>query len=309
MSDSLPSVRTALALLGALSLGLTSRTAKAEDSKKAECASAYERSQELRQSGKLRKAGEALVLCAQEVCPAFVRTDCVQWLTEVTHETPTVVFSVKDTKGEDIAAVHVTVDDEEVASELDGKSVAVDPGTHKFQFEIEGSPKIVQEVLIRQAEKDRVINVSFAPRAADVPEVSPYGDVSKDVGKEPAPAPASGKPGPLRPYAFVAGGVGVAGIIGFVALGAVGHSKENELNGTCGPTHTCAQSDVDGIKTDYLLADVSLGLGIAGLGAGVALFFLSQPKADPAKTDDVALMHFGVKTSRNGALGTISGRF
>ncbi|HEX7669410.1 MAG TPA: hypothetical protein VF395_07505, partial [Polyangiaceae bacterium] len=91
MSDSLPSVRTAIALLGALALGLSCGTAKADDAKKAECASAYERSQELRQSGKLRKAGEALVLCTQEVCPAFVRTDCAQWLTEVTQETPTVV--------------------------------------------------------------------------------------------------------------------------------------------------------------------------------------------------------------------------
>lgn len=308
MSDSLPSVRTAIVLLGALALGLSARTAKAEDPKKAECASAYERSQELRQSGKLRKAGEALVLCAQEVCPAFVRTDCAQWLTEVTQETPTVVFSVKDTHGEDIAAVHVTVDDEEVATELDGKSVAMDPGTHKFQFEIEGSPKMLQQVLIRQAEKDRVIAVSFAPHAADPPEASPYGDLPKDTGKDTAPAQA-GKPGPLRPYVFVAGGVGVLGIVGFVALGAMGHSKEHELNGSCGPTHTCAQSDVDGIKTKYLLADISLGLGIASLGAGVALFFLSQPKADKAKTDDVATMHFDVKTSRDGALGTVSGRF
>jgi hypothetical protein len=309
MSDSLPSVRTAIVLLGALALGLSSRTAKAEDAKKAECASAYERSQELRQSGKLRKAGEALVLCAQEVCPAFVRTDCAQWLTEVTQETPTVVFSVKDTHGEDIAAVHVTVDDQEVATELDGKSLAMDPGTHKFVFEIEGAPKIQQQLLIRQGEKDRAIAVSFAPHGADVPEASPYGDLPKDTGKETAPAPASGKPGPLRPYVFVAGGVGALGIIGFVALGAMGHSKENELNASCGPTHTCAQSDVDGIKTKYLLADVSLGLGIASLGAGVALFFLSQPKSDAAKTDDVAAMHFDVKTTRDGALGTVSGRF
>ncbi|HEX7668962.1 MAG TPA: hypothetical protein VF395_05245, partial [Polyangiaceae bacterium] len=185
----------------------------------------------------------------------------------------------------------------------------IDPGTHEFQFEIEGAPKILQQLSIRQGEKDRAIEVSFAPHGAEVPEASPYGDLPKDTGKETAPAPATGKPGPLRPYVFVAGGVGALGIIGFAALGSMGRSKENELNGTCGPTHTCAQSDVDGIKTKYVLADVSLGLGIASLGAGVALFFLSQPKADTAKNDDVAALHLDVKTSRDGALGTVSGRF
>jgi hypothetical protein len=103
--------------------------------------------------------------------------------------------------------------------------------------------------------------------------------------------------------------VGVAGIVGFVALGAMGRSKESELNGSCGPTQTCAQSDVDSIKTKYLLADVSLGLGIAGLGAGVALFFLSQPKSDAPKSEDVAVTHFDVRTLRDGAVGTVSGRF
>src|SRR5215471_15393853 len=96
-------------------------TARAEDSKKAQCASAYEKSQELRASGSLKAAHDMLVVCAQDFCPGFVQTDCAQWLTEVQRELPTFVIVAKDKAGEDTTHVAVTVDDQELAKELDGK--------------------------------------------------------------------------------------------------------------------------------------------------------------------------------------------
>jgi hypothetical protein len=309
MSEFLRSRHAVVLFLGALSSVVVPRTASAQDAKKAACAAAYEQSQELRVGGKLLKSKEALTVCADEACPAFVRTDCAQWLTEVTRDLPTVVFSVKDEKGEDATAVRVTVDGEPFLTELDGSSVSIDPGKHVFQFEIDGAPPVKKEIEVRQAEKDRAINVSFAPRAAEAaPAVSPYGDVPKDEEKK-EPVSTTGKAGPLRPYAFVAGGVGVAGVAGFIILGAMGRSKQSDLDASCGPTHSCNQSDVDAIKTKYLLADVSLGLGIAGLGAGVALFFLSQPKTDEPKNEDASLLHLDVRTRRDGAVATVSGSF
>ena len=289
-------------------MGVLPRTARAADATKAECASAYERSQELRVGGKLRMADEALSVCAQEACPAFVRSDCAQWITEVTRDIPTVIFSVTDKQGEAVSAVHVTMDGADLLSELDGKSVPLDPGTHRFQFEIEGAAPLTDQFSIRKGEKDRVINVTFAPRTTEAPPSTPDSAAPKDAGTESPSPEQSGKPGPLRPYAFVAGGVGAAGIIGFIAFGALGHSKQSDLNTSCGPTHTCSQSDVDGIKTKYLLADISLGVGIAGLGTGVALFILSQPKGSAPKSEDAAA-HFDVRTVRDGALATVSGRF
>ena len=47
---------------------------------KAECAKAYEASQEQRSSGKLRLARESLVTCSQSACPAFIKKDCSKWL-------------------------------------------------------------------------------------------------------------------------------------------------------------------------------------------------------------------------------------
>jgi hypothetical protein len=276
----------------------------AEDSKKAQCAAAYEKSQELRAAGSLKAANESLVVCAQEFCPAFVQTDCAQWLTEVQRELPTIVFVAKDKTGEDTSAVAVSMDGAELMKQLDGKAIIIDPGPHTFRFELEGAEPVEQQVVIRQGQKDRVIAVSFAPPGAEAPGDSPYAGAKAPAG---ADAGESNGPGPLRTYAYIAGGVGAAGIIGFAVLGAIGKAEENDLRDSgCSPN--CSRSDTDAIKTKYIVADVLLGVGIAGLGTGVALFFLSQPKKEEPK-DTAGGLKFDVRAAPGAAFATVDGRF
>src|ERR1700753_2061121 len=92
--------RASLLALLMVSLALFGRAARAEDSKKAQCASAYEKSQELRAAGSLKAAHDMLVVCAQDFCPGFVQSDCAQWLTEVQRDLPTIVVVAKDKAGE-----------------------------------------------------------------------------------------------------------------------------------------------------------------------------------------------------------------
>lgn len=294
----------ALALIPAVPL-----TAFAQGSRKSECAAAYEKSQESRSAGRLREAKEELVVCAQEDCPAFVQSDCAQWLGEVQREMPTIILSARDKKNQEVSTVRVSLDGQVVLEELDGKPMEIDPGQHLFRFEIEDAEPVEQKIVVRQSQKDRVIEVSFAPPEEAGAE-SPYAGAaqlpSKDAAADvPPPEEAPRKPGPLRMYAYVAGGVGAAGILGFVAFGAMGRSKESDLRDSCSPD--CPQSEVDSVKTKYLLADVSLGLGIAGLGAGVALFFLSQPKSRSSSGDGA--LKFDVRTARDVTYATVSGRF
>ncbi|GAC1580399.1 MAG: hypothetical protein NVS3B20_11270 [Polyangiales bacterium] len=81
----------------------------------------------------------------------------------------------------------------------------------------------------------------------------------------------------LRPYALVAGGVGVAGIVTFTLFGVMANAKYNDLKSQCGqgPCTTDQGATIDAGKRDQRIANVGLVVGILGLGAGVALFVVS----------------------------------
>ncbi len=294
--------RAALFALVMLSLVLRGGVSRAEDSKKAQCASAYEKSQELRAAGSLKAAHDMLVQCAQDFCPSFVQTDCAQWLTEVSRDLPTIVVVAKDKSGEDTTAVTVTMDGEPFLSQLDGKAVTVDPGPHTLRFLLEGADPIEQQIVIRQGQKDRVVAVSFAPAAPESVGPSPYATAAKGEG---GPEAEKKGPGPLRLYSYIAGGVGAAGLIGFAVVGGIGKGQENDLRDQhCSPN--CSRSDTDSIKTKYIVADVLLGVGIAGVATGVTLFFLSQPKKEPAQSGK---LHFDVGAAPGTAMATLAGGF
>jgi hypothetical protein len=290
-------------------------SAFAQEVGKAECAKAYEGAQERRASGNLRKARESLVICANQGCPAFVQSDCATWLAEVEGEIPTIVIAAKDPAGDDTVDVRVLLDGEVIAEALDGKSLDVDPGMHTFKFEMPGAQAIENKLLIRQGERNRFIEVEFVrDSTAEALDASPYSAeaapsraTNDDPPAEPE-EPASGQPGPLRPFAYVAGGIGVAGIIGFAAFGLAGKSQQSDLESGCGQSvQGCAQSDVDSVKTKFLLADVFLGLGVAGIGTGVALFFLSEPSDSPSK--DSSRVRLNVSAAPRGGFAAVSGAF
>jgi hypothetical protein len=175
-------------------------TARAEEVTKAQCATAYERAQEHRAASRLRKAREALVLCAQQECPSFVQSDCLEWLPEVEREVPSVVIVARGPDGADTGTVRVFMDDELLTDHLDGTAMDVDPGYHQFRFEHDGQPPIERRLLIRQTQKNRAVDVSFhvtsapAPSSPTEPSV-PLPPVVDELEPEPQAA------GPMRPYA------------------------------------------------------------------------------------------------------------
>jgi len=276
--------------------------------KKQQCAAAYEQSQELRASSKLHAARDALVICAQDACPAFVQSDCTQWLAEIQREMPTVVLAAVDSKGSDLTGVKTSMDGVPVETEQEGKSIGVDPGRHVFRFELEGFAPIERAIVVRQGEKDRIVSVTF-----DSSQPSP--PVSVDTTPSPTPVSplpvedvTSSKPGPLRPYAFVAAGVGAAGLIGFTVLGLVGKSQRSDIEDSgCKPN--CNKDDVEAVRTKLVLADVSLGVGVAGIGTAVALWFLSEPKSGKTGQASAHRVFVDVKPTPGGGYAAVYGRF
>jgi hypothetical protein len=274
-------------------------SAAAADEKKA-CVAAYEQSQVLRNESKLADAKKAMLVCARDVCPAALRTDCVGWLSEVEASIPSVVVDAKDRAGKDLASVRVSVDGKQVLSTLDGKPMVMDPGAHTFRYEASGFPPIEEQVVVKTGEKNRKISVVFKTP----------GDAEKGTGgaaKAPPPVVIDPtKPSNRKTVAYVLGGVGI------VALGAgtffyvSGKGAESDLRDQpCAATKTCAQTDVDDVKKKYLFGDIAMATGVVSLGVGAFLYF-TAPK--PGPTASVG-RSFDVAPTPGGGFASYSGRF
>ena len=238
--------------------------ARADD--REQCASAADQAQQLRDEGKYRRAREQLIVCARDVCPAPIKRDCLEWLSQVENTAPTVVFGARDgTK--DLSDVKVYVDGAAVTERLDGKPVQMDLGKHTVKFEYQGQTK-EEEVIIGAGQKNRNVTVTFSGSAT-----APTGP----TGPSGAAPPAEGGGGSLVP-AIIVGGVGVLAIGSFAIFGLGGKSDVSDLEKTCKPH--CAQSDVDAAKTKLLIADISLGVGIVALGVATYLV-ITRPKIEP----------------------------
>ncbi len=89
-----------------------------------------------------------------------------------------------------------------------------------------------------------------------------------------AQKPSSSRP--LRPWAYVAGGVGLVGTGGFVTFGVLSERNYNRLLDSCnnGVCPQDSQSDIDRGKRYQLLANIGLGVGVVGVATGTLLFIL-----------------------------------
>jgi hypothetical protein len=214
-----------------------------------ECADAYERAQELRLSGKLRDARTQLETCTSPTCPKVIRVDCTTWLGEVSKAMPSVIIAAEPD-------ATVTIDGARATGNV---AVEVDPGTHRI---VVGATSTT--VTIALGEQHRRIELQHPT--------------------EPAPPVVTTKtPGPPF-YTWIAGGIGVAGIISFAAWGTAAIVLENDLRSSC--YGSCAPVDVVRMQNRALAADISLGIGIVGLATAAVLFFLPRH----AKVERAALL-------------------
>jgi hypothetical protein len=86
-----------------------------------------------------------------------------------------------------------------------------------------------------------------------------------------APVPVAPKP---RTLGWIFGGVGVLALGSFGYFGLSGKSLDNELERECAPR--CSSDRVDHVRTQYIVADVSLGVGLVSLA--LATYFFLAPE-------------------------------
>ena len=127
------------------------------------------------------------------------------------------------------------------------------------------------------------------------PTVTPEpGDGEKRPAAVPLEPPSgNAEPSSLRPYAYVAGGVGVVGLALFTVFGLMDNATFSDLQGAC-PHNVCPpakQSEVDTGRTQQTVANVSLVVGAAGLAAGATLFVLSlTPRSSGGSTTGLVVL-------------------
>jgi hypothetical protein len=260
--------RCALAL--ALAFALVSSEARGQERER--CVSAFDQGQMHRLRGELRAARADFVTCASDTCAAPLRKDCAQSLSDVEADLPTVVLGARDVEGHDVVPTAIYVDDELVATQ-EGRALAEDPGPHTIRFEHPPDAPLVERVVLRMGDHNREILVTFGR-----PDERPPAPV-----ETPQPPALAAAPQPLpradRPMGWVlgTGGLGLAAIGVFAYFGLAGSFEKSHLLSTCAPA--CSHDQVSRVRSDYLAADVSLGVGVVALGVAGYLWWLAPPKA------------------------------
>jgi hypothetical protein len=244
------------------------------------CADAYEKAQEERKAGRITAAIGYLTKCAAQDCPSFVRKDCLQWMTDAERAQPSVVFAVRR-DGVELTSVEIVVDGRLLTNLIDGKAIALDPGAHVFTFRAPDGVSTERSRIIREGERNRLIEVEL-PGSLPVEVPGPLVRTPAQVAEMPRQdlAPVN----PTRswlPYGLA--GVGVLGVSGFAVFGLWGHSQKNHLEDTCSPF--CQSSQVDEVRTKYILADACLAVGLVSLGA--AAYYFLRDREDAAKVSGV----------------------
>jgi hypothetical protein len=251
------------------------------------CLASSEKGQRARATGKLREAREAFLVCGNESCPAIVRRDCAQWTSELTTALPTVVFGAKDKGGRDLFDVTVSMDGESIVTKLDGKAVFVDPGRHTFKFETAGAPAVTETLLVKEGEKSRGLNVTFA-----IGESAGGSSGSGSSGS----ASGGGDKGEgghtIFPWIVVGiGGVGVVTGIVLVATTPERPSNCIESTQTCQRLDQQSDADYEADREQAGKADSQpvLGWAITGIGGalvvgGLLWHFLEPTGGASAKT-------------------------
>jgi hypothetical protein len=247
----------AAAVAVAVSSGAPARAAGGSDA----CLAAPVEGQKLQRAGKLLDARDRFASCSLNTCPAEVVEDCMRWARQVDDALPSVVVAARDTKGKDLLDVRVSIDGKPPA-EMSTRAVRLDPGSHTFVFQREGSADVKQQVMLREGEKREVLATFGAPP-----------DTSSPTTPATSTATVSERPVPVA--AWLAGGVSGLALISFATFGTLGVMDRGTDHCDTG----CPSDQKSGIDAKFLVADVSLGVGVVAL-AVAAWLYLSRPSVE-----------------------------
>jgi hypothetical protein len=164
--------------------------------------------------------------------------------------------------------------------------IAVTPGDMTVVVNTPGRSEYRRDIVVEAGSTQTLTIDSKPPRSMDSAEPEPKPPVAP-----PKPIQSAVRVGPqssMRTWAYVAGGVGAAGLVTFGVFGLMHNSNYSALEDDC-PNGRCPpgrNDDIESGRRYQLIANVGLGVGIVGIGAGATLFVLSakKPTGEQART-------------------------
>jgi hypothetical protein len=262
-------------LLSAAALLLTSYAAAAQSSDattspgpdRAACVTAHTNAQEHKRSGKLLEAEAELKICASAGCPGAIISDCGQWIGDLEQTTPSLIFEVR-VDGKQFTDFEVQVDGASVTDHT--KAHRVNPGRHVVRVQVPYFEPKEETVVLPEGQRMRLVAFNF-----DSPNKDP---AQAPVALPPPQAPVMDRPIPVLVYPLL--GVGVAGLASFGVFTILGKSEESELEKDCAPS--CSDTQLEPMKRNYLIGDISAGVGAASLIAAGVVYLVrpSRPTVD-----------------------------
>jgi hypothetical protein len=279
-----------LALLAVMSS--SARSAHAADPSMSECLAANESAINLRGNHKLRQARDQALMCSASSCPGRVRAACQKRVAELTAAIPTIVLLAKDGAGHDVVAVRVSMDGEPIAERLDGTAIPIDPGEHKFTFQVAGQPPMAQSFVIGEGEKDRRESITVGPVVPSTIPTLISAPIAPARAEAAAPSGAAGSG--QRIAGIVVGAVGVVGLGLGGVFGAMAASDWSSAKAACAPPMpaSCQTSpkspgfQEEGSASSKATASTVTFIAGGVLAAGGLVLFLSAPK--PASSETAA---------------------
>jgi hypothetical protein len=260
--------------LGVGLLGALTGPARASDGPN-RCLVAYAAGQRLRHAGDLVGAMTELRTCGGPACPVRMQGDCQRWFDDVDRAIPAVVFRVRDDQGELLASVSASIDGAPLRR-LDGRALPMNPGEHVVRFERAGYRTLSTPVFVTEGEKLEPREIMLEPLVDLEERVHRLPTERRDVVTLASPPPPDDGRAP-SPWPIALGAVGLVGGVGFVYFGVRAKNGETDLD-QCSPD--CSQAQVDDVKQDFSLSNISLGVGLAGLAGAGLLLMLDEPAAD-----------------------------
>jgi hypothetical protein len=258
---------TALLLMSYAAAAQSSESATPAGPDRAACVTAHTNAQELKRGGKLLEAQSELKTCASAGCPGAIISDCGQWIADLEQTTPSMIFEVR-VDGKQFTEFEIQVDGSSVTDHT--KAHRVNPGRHVIRVQVPNFEPKEETVVLPEGQRMRLVAFSF-----DTPGVEP---ARSPVTLPPPQAPVMQRPTPVLVYPLL--GVGVAGLASFGVFTILGKSEEGELETGCAPS--CTDSQLEPMKRNYLIGDISAGVGAAALVAAGIVYLArpSQPTVD-----------------------------